>query len=77
MFKNKKINKKEREFIQNTLKNKFKNFSKEYLDFNLNENNKELWIKNNINFSNYIKSLDLMKKLYVNTDYKFMNWNQI
>ena len=41
-----------------------------------NENNKELWIKNNINFSNNIKSLDLMKKLYVNTDYKFMNWNQ-
>ncbi len=75
-LKTKKINKKEREFIQNTLKNKFKNFSKEYLDFNLNENNKELWIKNNINFSNNIKSLDLMKKLYVNTDYKFMNWNQ-
>ena len=47
----KKIGSQDEEFIKNTIKNKFKNFSKKYLNFNLSENNKELWIEKNINFS--------------------------
>ena len=71
----KKIGSKDEEFIENTIKNRFRNFSKEYLNFNLTENNKELWIKKNINFSNKKKSLNLFKKIFVDEKYRFMNWH--
>ena len=71
----KKIGSQDEEFIENTIKNRFRNFSKEYLNFNLTENNKELWIKKNINFSNNKKSLNLLKKIFVDEKYRFMNWH--
>ncbi len=74
-LKKKKISSKEKLFIKNTLKNKFKNFSDKYLDFNLKINDKESWIKHNINLSNKKKSSELLKKIFVNQKYKFMNWH--
>ena len=71
----KKIGSQDEEFIENTIKNRFRNFSKEYLNFNLTENNKELWIKKNINFSNKKKSLNLLKKIFGDEKYRFMNWH--